>query len=574
MPGQAKAAIVGATVGAVAAVGYVQQEKQLRQLAARQTRPTSAQPASVLDPIQPVLTQQDAKIQQLETMLRKLAGQPRLTPQEITQLRSSLPHSQVRFNSGEWERLEQLEARLDALAARLEAGSMPKSEPHQRIAPIAPIVATAEPEATAADEAAQAVIEWFNRNQIEVENYYEPDPTIDTLLDNLCLYLGDNYGVLSQFHWKLRTGVGRRLHFNLGHQDARGKSIHNQYLKQLKSSDYLSIGKIVRSPDSSDFIIAASHIRPDIQGFFNGGWFERFVYYKTVELLDSEGVDYQYLRNPKIVYPDQVQAELDLFFLVNGKPLLIECKAGQNYDEGITRFVSHRERLNLDPSQVIFVVLDIGEAEAHIRTRNWDITVADQTDFIDRIQSILPLDNSARPPAESTPEGSEEGDHDPVEVATSTADDSTLESFFKQRGLNQAPEFRTAVFEELVCLIAEQDPPMNFIDISKTLRDRMKESAGLGRNKINELLNCLRYSDLFRDDRNKPVRNVSKPPIIRLASVKPTTLERKCMEFYAGKILQLYDPDFFDLEENIQEFERLTLGKAPASERIRQLKDQ
>ncbi|NEQ30661.1 MAG: hypothetical protein F6K04_06615, partial [Leptolyngbya sp. SIO4C5] len=51
------------------------------------------------------------------------------------------------------------------------------------------------------------------------------------------------------------------------------------------------------------------------------------------------------------------------------------------------------------------------------------------------------------------------------------------------------------------------------------------------------------------------------------------TLEKKCMEFYAEKILQQFDPDFFDEADNVKEFENLTLGKAPTPEKIKQMRE-
>ena len=45
------------------------------------------------------------------------------------------------------------------------------------------------------------------------------------------------------------------------------------------------------------------------------------------------------------------------------------------------------------------------------------------------------------------------------------------------------------------------------------------------------------------------------------------------MEFYSKKILQLFDPDFFDVEGNVQAFERLTRGMVPSRTKIEQFKE-
>lgn len=73
------------------------------------------------------------------------------------------------------------------------------------------------------------------------------------------------------------------------------------------------------------------------------------------------------------------------------------------------------------------------------------------------------------------------------------------------------------------------------------------------------------------DDQNKAVRNTSKP-ISHMASLKLETFERTCMKFYAEKVVQLFDPDFFEEEANIQEFERLTHGKIPSLDKLNRSK--
>ncbi|NEP20072.1 MAG: hypothetical protein F6J97_24830, partial [Leptolyngbya sp. SIO4C1] len=148
----------------------------------------------------------------------------------------------------------------------------------------------------------------------------------------------------------------------------------------------------------------------------------------------------------------------------------------------------------------------------------------------------------------------------------------SLEDFFKKQKLNQAPESRSVVFDKLVELMKALNGPVSFNDITKTLRDSMKGELSLGRKQISEILNCLRYFDLFRDKKNKPVKNTSEL-IYSMASLKPKTFERKCMEFYVEKVLQLFDPDFFDDKENIKIFERLTLGTVPSSEKIESMKE-
>ncbi|MGB7251828.1 MAG: hypothetical protein WBC73_23025, partial [Phormidesmis sp.] len=583
VPNQAKGAIVGAAAGAAAAAGHVQKSKQLRRLAS--TVRLSTEETAI------AAQAHTTRIKKVEDDLQIESGRIDTTLNEIKKIkeRPEKPKLKACKNSTATD-IERIEGTLKELEHSFRIILERPSEHSRPTEPIAKESIAKElivkepvgddPEDMQEGEAAQSVIEWFRSNQIEVDNYYEPDPKIDALLDGLSLYLGDNYSTLKKLHWKLRSSVGRRAHFDLGSYDSRAKRIHNQYLKKLKSSDYLSLGRLVKKPEGSDFIVADSYNRPDVQGFFDGGWFERFIYYKVVELFDSEGVSYQYLRNPKIVYENGDSSELDLFFLVNGKPLLIECKAGQNYHQGIEKFGKHRQRLNFDSSNAMFVVLDIDETEAHIRTNNWNITVADQNDFLVRIrESIADHEN---PQSLNDDEDNEENNEEDNNSSVLAEDDNdNLESFFKKLNLNLAPESRPVVFEALVKTTSplEQpqsfnklEQPQSFNELVKTLRDNVPEESSVSRRKISEILNCLRHFDLFRNETKKPIQNTAKL-IYGIASKNQRTFEKKCMEFYVEKILNLFDPDFFDEEDNVALFESLTLGKAPSPEKIQQIKE-
>ncbi len=599
MPGQVKGAIVGGVAGTAAAAGYVHQDRRFKQLAHKQKELTkyaqvirsSPQERKISDDFgkktiqklqefESFMAEHKIKISELESALRPKPGQAGLTRNEVNHIRNRLKSLESKLatdtpdaSDGDSDALERFEARLKALESK--ASYTPDSTFRDEYEAVR--IQGGQDEQESEDEVsggedAQHVIEWFNNREIEVENYYEPDPKIDNLLDGLSIYLGDNYSTLNKFHRQLRNSVGKRFHFNLNNYESREKRIHNQFLQRLKSSDYLSIGRMVKNKDASDFIIAAPHKRSDIQGFFDGGWFERFVYYKVIELFDSEGANYQYLRNSKIVYQDGESSELDLFFLVNGKPILIECKAGLNYDSGIEKFVSHRERLGIDPSSAIFVVFDIGDSEAYIRSKNWNITVTDTTNFLTHIKDIIAVEGSSQSLNKALDDTDEDLEDESGEAASLLVQDDTLEGFFKRKGLNQAPEYRALVFEELIELIEHTEEPVSFTDLTKKIRDRVKSEHSLGRRKIQEILNCLRHSDIFRNSQNKPEKNASKP-ISYMASKRIKILEKKCMDFYAEKVLQLYDPDFFEEEKNTQEFERLTLGKAPQPKKIQQPKE-
>ncbi len=587
IPKQAKGAVVGAIAGGAAAAAHVQQTNRLRKLAiahqsdANNLRNQILQAAQTIEHVGLEAQGQKAQIRTIDAKIDRIPRSSVVPKSSVALEPSVASKSSVTPKPSQTADISSFIHRLTVLETKLDSRPVKTGEATTQQNTVSPSPAKAKPfvieeqAATSEDEAVQNITEWFECRQVEVENYYEPDPQIDGLLDGLSLYLGDNYSTLKMLHWRLRSSVGKRTIFDLSKCDARVKSIHKEYINKLKSSDYLSLGRLIIRKDNSSFIVAESHQRPDVQGFFDGGWFERYIYDKVVELFDSEGADYQYLRNLKIAYssPNKAEldtAELDLVFLVNGKPLLIECKTGPSHAKGIEKFSKHRGRLGLDISSAIFVVLDIDEAEAHLRTTNWGVTVTNQNDFLARIkESII-----ASFPSSLSVDEDKEG-----EIAEETGltglvnlGNESLESFFKIIRINLAPESRSQVLEALVQLMKASEEPTTFNEIAKALRDRLKEEHSLSRHKVSEILNCLRIAKLFRDKESKPVINTAKP-IYKMTVLDADFFERKCVEYYTKKILSLYDPSFFDTAENVVLFETLTQSKAPSAKEIEQIRE-
>lgn len=541
--GKPKGFIVGGGAGAAAATGLAYQDRRLQAIAAQQRQIKGAakpSPSPASQPAKQQLAAYQTQLSNLQSNLQLASRQNKLSRGE---LRSDIKRLR--------DSLEEIKLRLDQQAtANRSYAAIPDAAPPRYL----------DLSDEDNSEAVSGSIGWFNGRRVDIESSYEPDPQIDDLLDGLSAYLGENYAILGRFHRKLRSNVGLKLYFNLVDHSQREISVHRQFIKQLRVSNFLKFGRIIKDGEKPEYIIATSHDRPDIKQFLTGIWFERYIYRKLAELFKAEGLEYECLRNPKISYANGDIAELDLFFLVDGQPLLIECKSGQNYDFDIEKFAQHRKRLSLEAERAIFVVLDIDTALTSIRSRDWQITVVDQTALLEHVKGMISGDEE-----EATEQNL--GEEEPVTVP----DTSGLAQFFKQRGLNLAPQYRSDILARVIALV-EQEGPIKFSDLTKIIRDQLAADTGLARRKIMEVLNCLRYSGVFQDEARQPVRNVYES-IYYLSSPIPRVLERKCMEFYARKILQQFDPDFFDAEGNVQAFEQLTQGKAPAPGKLAQYKE-
>lgn len=573
VPSQVKGIVVGAGAGVVTSSAYVQQNKRLRHLAAKQHQLLAQQ--------QEIDASQQANIQKLSNIVTMtdqiVSGLAQSSSEHESKLslleNNSSPAETGRAKAGQTKlnrkEINAMQHRLDSLENRIYALSTAQNGLPKSLSSVHREDNPDQEEDLQHEELSQGVIAWFTKRCIDVENSYQPDPVVDQFLDGLSLYLGENYSVLKLFHRRLKGSVGKRIRFNLQDQSETECSIHREYLQKLRESALLSFGRYFVK--ETKFILAATHNRKDVMGFLNGDWFERFIYYKTVEIFDAEGIDYEYLRNPMIAYSSENGSEIDLFFLVNNTPLLIECKSGQNYDEGIEKFVSHRQKLDLDCSRSIFVVLDLDEAQASLRTKQWGITVVNETAFIDCIRNLAQNESKRESLMEVDIEDHESDIDESDFISSDLSDSSSLEKFFKAQKLNLAPQYRQIVFSELIQLFEQPDTAMSFNEITKVIRDRLSEKSPLARHKIYEILNALRISNYLYNQYNNAERNVSKP-ISRVRKLDVSALEQKAMEYYAKQILQRCDPDFFNKDANIAEFEQRVLGAAPTPEKILEIK--
>ncbi|MEM7064317.1 MAG: DUF1887 family CARF protein [Cyanobacteria bacterium P01_B01_bin.77] len=407
---------------------------------------------------------------------------------------------------------------------------------------------------------------WFQSRNVELQGSYQPEPAIDELLDDLAVYLGDNYEILESFYKKLKFSLGKRCPFPLQDKSQKEISIHNLFFKKLKDSSLLSKGFYNKS---DKILIATTQNREDVKFFLEGGWFERFVYYKIVDFLDSIGADYQVLRNLDITYENEDHFELDIFFMIQGQPLLVECKAGKQFDSGIETFAKHKQRLSLQPENAVFVALELEERLTAVRTKRMGVTVANKDILLSHIEQLLTSmgigqDAEAVLTEAALEDSSLSMDTFAVVVdadAPDNADTVDLKQVFSKKKINLAPEHRKVVISELIQMFQERDIALNFTQLIREIKDKLENTPNkLSRNRLTEILDTLRRSRCFLTKSKRPVLNVGKP-IERLTSININTLEQRCLRHYMKEVSKEVGPDFFDDPANIAQFNQLTHGE-------------
>lgn len=407
---------------------------------------------------------------------------------------------------------------------------------------------------------------WFQSRNVELQGSYQPEPAIDELLDDLAVYLGDNYEILERFYKKLKFSLGKRCPFPLQDKSQKEISIHNLFFKKLKDSSLLSKGFYNKA---DKIIIATTQNKEDVKFFLEGGWFERFVYYKIVDFLDSIGADYQVLRNLDITYENEDHFELDIFFMIQDQPLLVECKAGKQFDSGIETFTKHKQRLSLQPENAVFVALELEERLTAVRTKRMGVTVANKDTLLSHLDQLLKTMGLGQDAEAVSTEVALEDSSLSMETSTVVADADPpddadtvdLKQVFSKKKINLAPEHRKVVINELIQIFQERDIALNFTQLIREIKDKLENTPNkLSRNKLTEILDTLRRSRCFLTKSKRPVLNVGKP-IERLTSINSDTLEQRCLRHYMKEVSKETGPDFFDDPANVAQFNQLTHGE-------------
>lgn len=239
----------------------------------------------------------------------------------------------------------------------------------------------------------EIIINWLSTKGIKVEDYRLSDPSVDEIFNKHAIFLGDNLKdancqpllapLLKQIKWSISQNRGVQYHLKNSTQVQI--RVLTQFCRDLRDDTLLSSYYYSKN---EKIIHAAVQDRKDIRSFFNGEWFERFVCHKIYELLQNLRLSYSCLLNPIIKFPNGDSFELDLLFLVEGKPLLVECKTGGDFSAHLKQFSDHRKRLSISSERAFLVLLDLEDSQTERLSQFWKFKVVNQNNLVSLIQGL------------------------------------------------------------------------------------------------------------------------------------------------------------------------------------------
>jgi|GEM_PF-1074540 len=409
------------------------------------------------------------------------------------------------------------------------------------------------------------LLTWLSHHQVIVTTHRQPTE-VDVVFDRLALFLGERYGSLAPLLKKIKVALQTGSRFRLSLSDRTQTDIANctQFCRLLKDDSFLSY--YYYSP--LDKVIQAAPQRT-FTNFFNGDWFERFVYRKVCDLLIANEWEYQCLINPDVILGNTNKFGLDLLFLAEQEPLWIECKTGQDYTAFLERYSNHRKALGITKDRSFLVILDITETQTIDLTNLWDITVVNRDNFLNQISLnlnlTLPLELEMKSSSLTDNYRVAPGLGPPVlsnNIVGGNIPLGKLATFLRRQNLRPLPEERPQIIAELVKLFPSFQTPLTLTEIKAILADRLQYAPEISNVKLHQVLKAIAHSGSLQNQAGEII-NSFNIPIAQLVSLEAGAIEEKCIISYANTILA-FEPNYFQSPEQVKEFEIVVGGKVPS----------
>lgn len=232
------------------------------------------------------------------------------------------------------------------------------------------------------------IVDWFDKKKISLEI---DTKKIDTqgFFDEIAVALGENYDLLKDINDRIKkTQKKGYSSFTLAISNYSQKQIQTltKYCKNLY--DFSLVAKYFYNKADKRIHLTLQKT-PSVVNFFNGEWFEWFVFMKLLILFYEKKIPFSVLRGFKVHFPNEDKHEIDVFFLINNKtPLFIECKTGE-FRSTIEKYHQLRKRMGIDKKNFTMLVLGLSDEQTQGLTSMYDITFVNENNFIEYFLKLL-----------------------------------------------------------------------------------------------------------------------------------------------------------------------------------------
>jgi predicted SprT family Zn-dependent metalloprotease len=377
----------------------------------------------------------------------------------------------------------------------------------------------------------EAALNWLQKQDIEVKKYYQPEEG-EHIFNEISLFLGDKYNLIQTVYEQLKRNIpkGTSFQVHLASKSELEISTATQFCTKLSNYallntyNYNNVTKIIyASPPQQGRLI----------NFLNGGWFEKYVFQKIINLLQENNLKFSCIVNPQITLSNGSNFELDILFLINDNPLWLECKTG-DYQSYIVKYSDFKKHLSIEKENSCLIILGLPNHLTKKLTQLYEITVLNENNFLEYIELTIKGD-------------SQEQNNNSV----AKNNNNELTTIFKKAGIRPLPEIRHLIISE----ISQIKLPQTLIEIKKEISEKLTD---ISNNKIQDIINVLLQGGCFLDEKKHPIISF-KDDVYYLISNDEKKLENHCLNTYKETILS-FDNNYFNSPENINNFQEVVGG--------------
>ena len=184
-------------------------------------------------------------------------------------------------------------------------------------------------------------------------------------LEKIALILGRNFEICHELYNLLKKNLvipHNTFTYSLAGATPEQKQIIRQFCQLLKNAQLLETFSYQGKPD---FKIELKATGAELN-YVEGVWLEKYIKQEMERIvqayLTQPGMLYEALPNPKIVFSDSSNTELDLFFALGKRVFCVEAKMKPNAKD-LTDYLSRITPLKLNPKQMLIVAADISEGD-------------------------------------------------------------------------------------------------------------------------------------------------------------------------------------------------------------------
>lgn len=232
----------------------------------------------------------------------------------------------------------------------------------------------------------QPILNWLKLKNINAKVNSDAMNTTG-FFDEIAVALGNNYALLKIVSdtIKRRYRIGKNTaYIDLSRHQHKDIICIRKFCQELY--DYAFVAKYFYNSNEKK-IIFHLHFASKIVSFFNGEWLEWFAFMKIIDLCQKKKWSYSCTRNMTINFESNNQYEIDVFFLINEKPLFIECKSGE-YREYIDKYSKLRKKLFIDKSRYLFLILETDSNKTEGLSTMFDMTFLNQDKLVDYVSKL------------------------------------------------------------------------------------------------------------------------------------------------------------------------------------------